>query len=166
MGSGKSTVGRMLAKEMNTYFLDTDILIESFENRTIKDIFENDGEETFREMERRCFEWIKSHVTSTIISVGGGLPVFIPQIREAGVVIYLKVDFNEIVKRLDKKEMEKRPLFQDIQKARELFEKRDNVYSSLADIVIENKDVKNTIQKIKDYYASYEQHGFTNGNSG
>lgn len=158
MGSGKSTIGRILAKELQTYFLDTDVLIESFENRTISDIFKNEGESAFREMEKRCFNWIKSHVNSTIISVGGGLPVFIPEIKEAGSVVYLKVDFSEILNRMNKQELEKRPLFQDIEKAKELFEKRDKIYSSLADIVIENKDVKTTINKIKDYYASIKQH--------
>ena len=158
MGSGKSTIGRILAKELQTYFLDTDILIESFENKTISDIFENEGESAFREMEKRCFNWIKSHVNSTIISVGGGLPVFIPEIKEAGSVVYLKVDFSEILNRMNKQELEKRPLFQDIEKAKELFEKRDKIYSSLADIVIENRDVKTTIEKIKDYYAGIKQY--------
>ena len=158
MGSGKSTVGRILAKELDTYFLDTDVLIESFENRKITEIFEKEGEEAFRKMEKRCFEWIKQNVQNTIISVGGGFPVYIPEIKEAGRVIYLKVGFDEIVKRMNKDEIKKRPLFQDIQKAKELFEKRDKIYSSLADIVIENRDVQPTIKMIKDDYASFKQH--------
>jgi len=154
MGSGKSTVGRMLAKDLNTYFLDTDMLIESFENRTISDIFEKEGEHVFREMEKRCFEWIKKSVTHTVISVGGGLPVFIPEIKEAGKVVYLKVDFEDILKRMNSEEIAKRPLFQDIDKAKELFLKRDEVYSKLADIIISNRDLKTTVEKIKEYYAS------------
>lgn len=150
MGSGKSTVGRMLAKELNSYFLDTDLLIENFENKTIKEIFEKEGEDAFREMEKRCFEWIKNSVKNTIISVGGGFPVYIPEIKEAGRVIYLKVDFEDILKRMDNKEIEKRPLFKDIKKAKELFDKRDKIYTNLADFVIENRDINETITKIKE----------------
>jgi shikimate kinase len=153
MGSGKSTVGRLLAKELNTYFLDTDVLIESFENRKISDIFQSDGEEAFRNMEKKCFEWIKNSVKNTIISVGGGFPVFIPEIKEAGKVVYLKVDFENILKRMTEEERTKRPLFQDLDKAKELFDKRDKIYSRLADIVIYNNSLENTLQKIKDYYA-------------
>ena len=149
MGSGKSTVGRILAKELNTYFLDTDILIETFEGMKIKEIFKKYGENVFRKMERKCFEWIKKNVKDTVISVGGGFPVFIPEIKEAGVVIYLKVSFEEILKRMSENEIEKRPLFQDIEKARELYKKRDKVYSKLADFVIENKDIEKTLGYIK-----------------
>ena len=154
MGSGKSTIGRILAKELNSYFLDTDVLIETFENRTISEIFNSDGEEVFRQMEKRCFEWIKKDVKNTIISVGGGFPVFIPEIKEAGSVIYLKVEFDDIIKRMNSEEIKKRPLFSDIKKAKELYLKRDKVYSSLADIIIENKNLEITIKKIKEYYAS------------
>jgi len=150
MGSGKSTIGRSLAKELKTYFIDTDSLIESFENKTIKEIFEREGEDSFRQKERYCFEWIKNNVKNTIISVGGGFPVFIPEIKEAGRVIYLKVDFEEILKRMNEKELKKRPLFSDINKAKELFFKRDKIYSSLADYIIENKDKEKTIKQIKE----------------
>jgi len=149
MGSGKSTIGRILAKEIESYFLDTDVLIETFENKKISEIFETLGEEEFRKMEKRCFEWIKKDVKNTVISVGGGFPVFIPEIKEAGVVIYLKVDFEEILKRMNEKELKKRPLFQDISKAKELYEKRDKIYSNLADYIIENRDLNETLNKIK-----------------
>jgi len=149
MGSGKSTIGRILAKEIKSYFLDTDVLIETFENKKISEIFETLGEEEFRKMEKRCFEWIKKDVKNTVISVGGGFPVFIPEIKEAGIVIYLKVDFEEILKRMNEKELKKRPLFQDIQKAKELYEKRDKIYSNLADYIIENRNLNETLNKIK-----------------
>jgi len=154
MGSGKSTVGRALAKELGSYFLDTDVLIENFENRSINDIFQKEGEDSFREMERRCFEWIKNSVSDTVISVGGGLPVYIPEIKEAGRVVYLKVSFEDILKRMDENEIKKRPLFHDKHKAKELFEKRDEIYSRLADIVIYNNSLPKTVEAIKDYYAN------------
>ena len=150
MGSGKSTIGRILAKEIESYFLDTDILIETFENMKISEIFEKFGEDEFRKMEKKCFEWIKKDVQNSVISVGGGFPVFIPEIKEAGKVIYLKASFEDILKRMNKKELSKRPLFQDKQKAKELFIKRDEIYSKLADYIIENIDLNETLKKIKE----------------
>ena len=157
MGSGKSTIGRILAKELNTYFLDTDNLIENFENISISEIFKIYGEEKFREMERYCFKWIKKNVKNTVISVGGGFPIFIPEIKEAGVVIYLRVSFEDIIKRLSEKEIKKRPLFKDKEKAKELFLKRDKIYEKLADFIIENNDLKNSIKKLKEIINANKQ---------
>jgi shikimate kinase len=156
MGSGKSTVGRMLAKEMKTFFLDTDLLIENFENKSISEIFKSEGEKAFREKERYCFEWIKNNVLNTIVSVGGGFPVYIPEIKEAGVVIYLKVDFESILKRMNEEEIKKRPLFKDIKKAKELFEKRSKIYEELADFIVENTDMQKSVNAIKEYYESFK----------
>ncbi|GAB6045395.1 shikimate kinase [Caminibacter profundus] len=150
MGSGKSTLARALARELNTYFIDTDNLIENFENKSINKIFESEGEQSFREKERYCFNWIKHNVKSTVISVGGGFPIFIPEIKEAGIVIYLKVPFEEILKRMDENEIKKRPLFKDIQKAKELYEKRDKIYTKLADFIIENKNLSKSIEEVKE----------------
>jgi len=149
MGSGKSTIGRELAKQIkDSYFLDTDSLIEHFENRRIGEIFETDGESYFRECEKKVFDWIKANVKNSVISTGGGLPVFIPEIKEAGFVVYLKVDFEDIVKRLSKDEIAKRPLFRDFNKAKELFYKRDEIYSKLADLSIENYDIQESLDLI------------------
>jgi shikimate kinase len=141
---------------MNTFFLDTDLLIENFENKSIKEIFENEGEKSFRKKERYCFEWIKKNVSNTVISVGGGFPVYIPEIKEAGAVVYLKVDFENILKRMDKEEIEKRPLFKDIKKAKELFEKRSKIYEKLADFIIENNNLEKSVKVIKEYYESFK----------
>jgi shikimate kinase len=148
MGSGKSSVGRILAKQTDSYFLDTDSLIESFENRKISEIFENDGEDAFRDMEKRVFRWIKTNVKNSIISTGGGLPMFVPEIKEAGKVIYLEVDFEVIVSRLTKEDFEKRPLFKDMKKAKELFDKRDEVYRKLSHYIIKNENLESTIKEI------------------
>jgi shikimate kinase len=151
MGSGKSTIGRIIAKKLDhSYFLDTDALIEHFENREISDIFANEGEEYFRNAEKRVFNWVKNDVKNAIISTGGGLPVFVPEIKEAGIVIYLKVEFDDIVKRLDEEEIKKRPLFADLNKAKELFLVRDEVYTRLADYIIENKNIEESVQSILD----------------
>jgi shikimate kinase len=149
MGSGKSTIGRIIAKKLDhSYFLDTDALIEHFENREISDIFANEGEEYFREAEKRVFNWVKNDVKNAIISTGGGLPIFVPEIKEAGIVIYLKVEFDDIVKRLDEEEIKKRPLFADLNKAKELFLLRDEIYMRLADYTIENRDIDNSVESI------------------
>jgi shikimate kinase len=151
MGSGKSTIGRILAKKLeHSYFLDTDSLIEHFENREISDIFAKEGEEYFRNAEKRVFNWIKNDVKNAIISTGGGLPMFVPEIKEAGIVIYLKVEFVDIVSRLDKEEINKRPLFADLTKAKELFDIRDEVYMKLADYTIENRNIEDSIKTILD----------------
>ncbi len=149
MGSGKSTIGRILAKKLeHSYFLDTDSLIEHFENREISDIFANEGEEYFRDAEKRVFNWVKNDVKNAIISTGGGLPVFVPEIKEAGIVIYLKVEFDDIVKRLDEEEIKKRPLFADLTKAKELFLLRDEIYTRLADYTIENRNIEESVESI------------------
>jgi len=149
MGSGKSTIGRLLAQKLNhSYFLDTDSLIEHFENREISEIFKTDGENYFRECEKRVFDWIKVNVKNSVISTGGGLPMFIPEIKDAGIVIYLQVEFENIVERVTKEELDKRPLFQDLEKAKELFYNRDEVYTKLADYIIKNDNIEKSIEMI------------------
>jgi len=149
MGSGKSTIGRILVKKLeHSYFLDTDALIENFENREISDIFANEGEEYFRDAEKRVFNWIKNDVKNAIISTGGGLPIFVPEIKEAGLVVYLKVEFDDIVKRLDEEEIKKRPLFADLKKAKELFLLRDEIYMRLSDYTIENRNIVKSVESI------------------
>ena len=73
-GSGKSTVGRKLAKKLGLKFIDTDSLIEKDENRKISEIFETDGEVYFRDLETKKLEEIQS-MADVVVSTGGGVVV-------------------------------------------------------------------------------------------
>jgi len=73
MGTGKSSVGRLVADTLHFTFLDTDELIEASAGKSITDIFAQQGEAAFREMERKLVAELASR-TRTVISTGGGLP--------------------------------------------------------------------------------------------
>jgi len=74
MGSGKSSVGRLVAEQLLFTFLDTDEVIESRVGKTITDIFAQDGEPVFREYERRLVEELSAQ-SKMVFSTGGGLPI-------------------------------------------------------------------------------------------
>ena len=73
MGSGKSSVGRLAAQLLHFTFLDTDQVIEARAGKSIGEIFQQNGEPVFRDLERRIVEEL-THRTRTVIATGGGLP--------------------------------------------------------------------------------------------
>jgi shikimate kinase len=151
MGCGKSTISREYSRKNNLLFLDTDDLIESFENRKIKNIFEQDGEEYFRKLEAKFGNWLITNVKNSVISTGGGFSIFFDNVDKIGKVIYLKIDFDDILSRLSKDDFEKRPLLKNIDSAKELFLKRDTIYTNKADLIINaNQTVENIINDISD----------------
>ena len=99
-GSGKSTIGRRLAKAMDLALLDTDAAIEKTTGRTIPDIFSNDGEAEFRRIESDVVrEALATH--DGVLSLGGGA-VTTPAVREAltgHTVVYLEINAAEGVRR-------------------------------------------------------------------
>ena len=136
MGSGKSSVGRHLAKRSGRYFLDADTLIESAQAKAISAIFEEFGEEYFRELEKESARWLAECVKGSIISTGGGMPLVVDRLQDMGKVIYLKLPFEKIIERISSKERAKRPLFQDIKKVKKLFNQRQKIYEEQAQITI------------------------------
>ena len=112
MGSGKSTVGRMLARQLRFRFLDTDKLVEEREGATIPEIFAQHGEAHFRECETSALESLRS-VRQHILATGGGIvtvPGNIPLLRSLGLVVLLKADPEEIYRRVSRNA--ERPLLQ------------------------------------------------------
>jgi shikimate kinase len=140
MGVGKGTISRKLVQKSDYFAIDTDDVIESLENKTIKAIFEKHGESYFRALEQRCATWLQKSVDHTIISTGGGF-YKVEGLNAIGKVVYLKADFDWIYDRVvnaknAKKKLKKRPLFKSYKKTKELFDARAKAYEAKADIVV------------------------------
>lgn len=113
-GSGKSTIVRRLAHHTGIRMVDTDKLIEEQVGATIADIFLYEGEEYFRESERRALESVAELDESVVIATGGGLPTWgdnMEWMNREGVTIYLRRPAEQILKRLSAYGREKRPMF-------------------------------------------------------
>jgi shikimate kinase len=149
MGSGKSTVGKILAEKLNMNFIDIDKLIEEKEGMKIKDIFEQKGESYFRELERKQIEAIVNQ-EGLVVSTGGGLGANLDNMnlmKKNGNVVWLDVSLNTVLDRL--KNDQDRPLLkQPTEKIKQLFEERRNVYR-LANIRI-NADKKTPSQIVEE----------------
>ena len=92
MGVGKTTIGRALAKSLNLKFYDLDWYIESRQHKTVKQLFDEKGEEGFREIERNMLHEV-AEFEDVVVSCGGGTPCFFDNIdymNRQGDTLYLK----------------------------------------------------------------------------
>lgn len=154
MGAGKGSVARNLADLTGKFSLDCDDLIQSRLNKKIPQIFADFGENKFRQIEKELSIFLQHNVTNAIISTGGGFYT-VDNIKSIGTIIYLKRSFENILKRLHEapnsgKKIAKRPLLQDLTKAKELFEKRKDEYAKKADFIIDcdDKNIEQIAQQI------------------
>ena len=102
MGSGKSHVGKKLAQAIGFLFIDLDDWIEAREQRTIRQLFDAEGEAAFRQMERRALLDM-AQFPSVVVACGGGTPCFFNNIEwmnDNGVTIYLQVSTDILFQRL------------------------------------------------------------------
>lgn len=114
MGSGKTTLGKQVAKLLAVPFYDVDHLIELETKCSVAEFFASQGEEAFREMERRVLHRLLNEPVG-IISVGGGLPCFFDNMQvmnAAGITLYLKLSVTELANRLARAS-HTRPLLKD-----------------------------------------------------
>lgn len=114
MGSGKTTVGRILADALGCPFLDLDSIIEKKAGRSIRDIFAADGESAFRRMEKQALEQTvaKYAENTAVLSLGGGtvtVPGAVRLLQDKTVCIYLEADIETLQDRL-KGQTDSRPL--------------------------------------------------------
>lgn len=170
MGCGKSYSGKRLAEGFGINFLDLDEYLEAKEGRTIREIFEAEGEDYFRIKEKECLQDMAKK-ESTIISVGGGTPCFFDNMEwmnQHGVTIFLETPVEVLAKRL-MQAMENRPLLKGFSK-KELTEfienklKERNPFYHQAHLFYEQKeegqdvagDLKRYLYKIAPHSASEE----------
>lgn len=105
MGSGKSTIGKILAEATSIPFIDLDIQIEKQLNSTISSIFENKGELFFRKVERELLQEIMQSEESVVLSLGGGTPCYYNNheffLGENVAAIYLKASIETLLERIN-----------------------------------------------------------------
>ena len=141
MGCGKSAVGDALARRMSTYnFLDMDSILERAAGMSIPQIFETEGEDSFREAEAQVLDSVHAHIRC-VISTGGG--VVLRNMNwsklQTGIVVYLKVDPEVIMKRIEGTD---RPLLQTenpLETLKTLMKERKEKYEQ-ADVSVEVKE--------------------------
>lgn len=130
MGTGKTTVGKLLAEKIKRPFYDTDHWIEQKTEKNIAAIFQEKGENYFRQLETIALQSLPNE--NAVISTGGGIilqKVNLSFMLQHGIVIYLHTSFQEIIRRL-KKDSGNRPLI--FKKTKEeiyyLFKSRESLY--------------------------------------
>ncbi len=144
MGTGKSTVGKKLAKKLSLNFYDSDHEIEKRTGATINLIFEIEGEAGFRKRETQLIDELTS-MNHIVLATGGGAVLDTKNrknLTERGLAIYLKSDIKQLIKRTSRDS--KRPLLQnDDPEAvlRKLLEDRGPIYEEVADIVIDTAEL-------------------------
>lgn len=151
MASGKTTLGKLLAKRLGLQFLDTDHEIEKTTGVSVRLIFEVEGEPAFRDRESKTLESL-SQQPGLVLATGGGA-VLRPENRQVlatrGLVIYLKPDIETQLKRTA--DDRKRPLLQNVDRRaffQELQRTRDPLYQEVADVTmpVDNRPGKKMIE--------------------
>ena len=137
MGSGKTVVGKELAKILGMKFVDTDELIEKEQGVAIKAIFAAHGEDYFRDLEYEMCKKV-AEMKNVVVSTGGGAMTFqrnVEAIKNGSKVVFLDASFDVICERIG--DSTSRPLFSDRQKAKQLYDERKDKYLAAADYVID-----------------------------
>ncbi len=156
MGAGKTTIGRLLAKQLGREFYDSDVEIERKTGVKIPLIFELEGEEGFRKRETAIIEEL-SQLKNIVMATGGGA-VLLPEnralLKNNGKIIYLRGKVSDLYQRT--RHDKSRPLLQGgniRQKLEHLYVQRDPIYTGLADYIVDTgaqsaAEITSTIEQL------------------
>lgn len=157
--SGKSTIGVILAKILGYHFIDADIVIQEKEGRKLSRIIAEDGVDGFIDIENR----INSEINAdrTVIATGGSVVYgkeAMEHYKEIGKVVYLKVSFETLKKRLHHAK-QRGVVMKDGQTLESLYEERVALYEKYADITVdEGRDsLEKVIEKVSGYFSDNSQ---------
>jgi shikimate kinase len=140
MGAGKTTVGLRLARRLNRPYVDSDAQVEAATGRTVREIFEADGEDAFRVHEARALAEAVSCAEPSVVAVAGGAVLDGRNrrlIESAGTVVWLRAPVSVLAGRV--RTDDHRPLLGDDPAAAidRLYEVRQPIYERLADVIID-----------------------------
>lgn len=143
MGSGKSSIGRLLAQQLNLPFLDLDQEIERMSGQPIASIFAEKGEDEFRRLERECLQQIA--LAEVVVATGAGCFIYNREwMMQNGTVIYLHVPFPNLAERIGADAS--RPLWRNAEK---LYGERENIYAQAHHRVDASANPTEVVNQIK-----------------
>ena len=148
--SGKSTVGVVVAKRLGYEFVDTDLLIQKQENRLLKEIIAEEGNEGFLKIENQVNRDLQ--VEKAVVAPGGSVVYCeeaMEHFKEIGTVVYLKASFEEINRRISNAK-NRGVVLKEGQTLRDLYDERVKLFEKYADCTIEegNLGLEDTIDKV------------------
>lgn len=146
--SGKTTIGKLLAKKIKYKHYDADRYLEEKEKTRVTNIFSERGEEHFRNLEEKYLKEL-SEKKGIIISTGGGAvkkKENMDELKKNGIIIFLSRKIEDIAKENHKY----RPLLQKTENISKIYAERIDLYNKYADIIVENDD---TLYKVTDKIA-------------
>lgn len=157
MGSGKTTIGKMISQKLYMGFVDSDEYIEKYTGTAISEIFKN-GEEYFRQVETEAILKL-SMLNSTVISTGGGTvkkDQNIMSLRENGIIFFIDRSIENIASDI---EIQKRPLLSGGKnKIFEIFNERYELYKRSSDVIIKNDEkIEDAEKNIIESYLYFAQ---------
>ncbi len=152
MGTGKSSLGRLLARKLHYQFVDTDQLIEERIGKTISELFQDEGEAAFRTLEAKLVQELASR-QGLVIATGGGLmmnPDNVATLERSGQILCLVATAEEILTRISR-QPGTRPLLKDpnpLQKIIELLEQRAAIYNQFPQVSTSRQSHKQVINAL------------------
>lgn len=158
MGAGKTSVARRLARTCGVASVDMDTYLERREGKRVKEIFAESGEDGFRDIETDVLRELAAK-DPLLVSCGGGVVKRSENraiLHDAGFVVYLKVTADEAKSRIS--DTSTRPLFQNIESARQTAEERVPLYAEVADITIDTAG-KSVAAIAREVQAALEKEG-------
>lgn len=135
-GVGKSTIGVVVAKQLGMQFIDTDLLIQEQENRLLREIIADEGEEGFLKIENQVNRDVD--VQNAVISPGGSVVYCeeaMQHFKKTGTIVYLKASYQVIKKRI-KNPKKRGVLLKEGQSFRDLYNERIKLFEKYADITV------------------------------
>ena len=161
MGSGKTRVGKRLAKDFDIPFVDIDRVVTKKMNLSSKEIFDRFGEPFYRALETTAVKALIEDPEQKVISLGSGLPMQEQNekyIKKLGTVVYLKGSYETLKKRLE--HSSSNPLIEGADKAdkiKKLLKQRDPVYAKFADVemITGDKPFEELIGQLEEKLKTY-----------